>query len=120
MEYFEYFTKKWSVFFYSFGIDGIKHFIVQDDKKTVGKVLKGIELANKKDDKITLIKLKFSMNWYYNLTANEIDKTLRNSSGLFSTNLLFREKWKNNKLCQCLDARRFLAKKNKKNKKKTL
>ena len=52
----------------------MKHFIVQDNTKTVGKVLKGIELANRTDDKITLIKLKFSMNGYYNLTANEIDK----------------------------------------------
>ena len=40
----------------SFGIDGIKHFIVQDDKKAVGKVLKRIELANRKDNKITLKK----------------------------------------------------------------
>ena len=29
-----------------FLIADIKHFIAQDDKKTVGKVLKGIELAN--------------------------------------------------------------------------
>ena len=50
----------------------MKHFIVQDNKKTVGKVLNGIELANRK----------------------------------------------NNKLCQCVDAQRSLAKKKKK--KKTL
>ena len=50
----------------------MKHFIVQDDKRTVGKVLKGIELANRKDDRMT--KLNFSMNEHYNLTANEIDK----------------------------------------------
>ena len=74
VEYFEYFTQKVNYFFYSVGIDGLKHFIVQDDTKTVGKVLKGIELANRTDDKITLIKLKFSMNRYYNVTANEIDK----------------------------------------------
>ena len=37
-------------------------------------MLKGIELANRKDDKIILIKLRFSMNGYYNLTANEIEK----------------------------------------------
>ena len=48
--------------FYYFAIDGMRHFIVQDDKQTVVKVLKGIELANRKDDKITLIKWKFSMN----------------------------------------------------------
>ena len=67
---------KKELFYYSFGIDGMKHFIVQDNKKAVGKVLKGIELANWKDDKITLIKLKFSMNRYYNLTANETAQNL--------------------------------------------
>ena len=58
--------------FDSFGISGIKRFIVTDDKKIVGKVLKGLELANKKDDKLTLIKLKFSMNGYKNLPEKEI------------------------------------------------
>ena len=61
----------------------MKHYIVQDNKKTVGKVLKGIELANRKDDKITLIKLKFSMNGYYNLTANETDKLSETAQDLF-------------------------------------
>ena len=45
------------------GITGMKRFIVQGDKKVVGKVLKGIDLADRKDNK-TLIKLKFSMNRY--------------------------------------------------------
>ena len=47
----------------------MKRFIVTDDKKIVEKVLKGLELAgkNKKDDKLALIKLKFSMNGYENL-----------------------------------------------------
>ena len=67
---------KKELFYYSFGIDGMKHFIVQDNKKAVEKVLKGIELANWKDDKMTLIKLKFSMNRYYNLTANETAQNL--------------------------------------------
>ena len=35
-----------------------------DDKKIVGKVLKGLELADRKDDKLTLIKLRFLMNGY--------------------------------------------------------
>ena len=42
-------------------------FIVTDDKKIVEKVLKGLELAGKKDDKLALIKLIFSMNGYKNL-----------------------------------------------------
>ena len=46
----------------SFWIDGMKHFIVQDDKKSIGKVLQGIELANRKDDKITLINFQWMGN----------------------------------------------------------
>lgn len=40
----------------------MKKFIVTDDKKIVGKVLKGLELAYRKDDELTLIKLKVSIN----------------------------------------------------------
>ena len=91
----------------------MKHCIVQEDKKTVGKVLKGIELANRKDDKITLIKLKFSVNGYYNLTAIEIDKLSETAQDFFHPIYCFGKNEKNNKLCQCLDARRSLAKKTK-------
>ena len=45
----------------------MKHFIVSDDKKVVGIVLKGLELADQKGNKLTLVKLKFSMNSYENL-----------------------------------------------------
>ena len=41
-------------------------------KKIVGKVLKRLELAERKDDKLTLIKFKFSMNGYKNLTEKEL------------------------------------------------
>ena len=60
------------LFFDWFGTSGMKRFIVTDDKKIVRKVLKGLELADKKDDKLTLIKLKFSMNGYKNLAEKEI------------------------------------------------
>ena len=88
VDYFEYFIKKWTFLWDSFGIDRIKHFIVQDDKKAVGKVLKGIELANRKDDKITLIKLNFSMNGYYNLTANEIEKLSETAQDFFQQSIV--------------------------------
>ena len=42
----------------------MKHFI---DKKTIGKVLNGLELVDQKDNKLTLVKLKSSMNSYENL-----------------------------------------------------
>ena len=48
--------------FDSFGISGMKHFIVSGDKKIAGKVLKVLELADQKDNKLTLFELKFSMN----------------------------------------------------------
>ena len=41
-------------FFDSFGLDGLKHFIIQDDKPIVDKILLGIEQMNRTDKKITL------------------------------------------------------------------
>ena len=69
--------------FDSFGINGIKHFVVSDDKKIVGKVLKGHELDDQKDNKLTLVKIKFSMNPYENMAENEIKKLLETAQDLF-------------------------------------
>ena len=53
-------------------------------KKTVGKVLKGIELTNRKDDKINLIKLKLSMIGYCSFTKFlEIDKLSETAQDFF-------------------------------------
>ena len=41
-------------------------------QKIVGKVLKGLELADRKDNKLALVKLKFSMNGYDKLTEKKI------------------------------------------------
>ena len=38
-------------FFDSFGIEGLKHFIIQDDKKTVEKILLGIEKMDRSGKK---------------------------------------------------------------------
>ena len=57
----------------------MKHFIVSDDKKIVGKILKGIETIDQKDKKLTLCKLKFSMNAYEKLAENEIKKLLEST-----------------------------------------
>ena len=43
-------------FFYSFGLDGLKHFVIQDDKKIVHKILIGVEQMDKSNQKITLCK----------------------------------------------------------------
>ena len=60
-------------FFDSFGLDGLKHFITQDDKKIIDKILIGIEQMNKTDQKITLCKIKFNLGACKELLKREID-----------------------------------------------
>ena len=66
-----------------FGISGMKHFIVRHDKKIVGKVMKSLELTDQKDNKLTLFKLKSSMNSYENLIKNETKKLSETAQDLF-------------------------------------
>ena len=75
--------KKELFFFDLYGIEGMKHFIVSDDKKTVGKILKGIETIDQKDKKVPLCKLKSSMNAYEKLTESEIKKLLESTQDFF-------------------------------------
>ena len=60
-------------FFDSFGLDGLKHFIIQDDKPIVDKILLGVEQMNRSDDKITLCKIKFNLGACKELSKEEID-----------------------------------------------
>ena len=57
--------------FDSFGIKGLKNFIVKDDEKIVAKVLKGVE--NLKEDKtqINLVNVNFVKNSYSKLSEGE-------------------------------------------------
>ena len=48
-------------FFNSFGLEGLKHFIIQDDKRTIDKILVGIDKMDKSDQKITLCKIRFNL-----------------------------------------------------------
>ena len=48
-------------FFDSYGIEGLKHFIIQDYRKIVDKILIGIEKLDRSDNKITLCKIKFNL-----------------------------------------------------------
>ena len=48
-------------FFDFFGLDGLKYFIIQDDKPIVDKILLGIEQMTRADQKITLCKVKFNL-----------------------------------------------------------
>ena len=60
-------------FFDSCGLDRLKHFIIQDDKPIVNKILLGVEQMNRPDQKITLCKIKFNLGACKDLTKNEVD-----------------------------------------------
>ena len=60
-------------FFESFGLDGFKKFIIQDDKKVTENILFGTEQMPRTDDKITLVNISFNLNACKNLTKRELD-----------------------------------------------
>ena len=60
-------------FFDSFGLDGLKHFMVQDDQKIVEKVPIGTEKMTRTDNKRTLCKMQFNLNACKNLSKVELD-----------------------------------------------
>ena len=69
-------------FFDSYGLDGLKHLIIQDDKFIVDKILIRIEKMDRADDKITLCKIKFNLGACKHLTKDEID-SLSNTARKF-------------------------------------
>ena len=60
-------------FFESFGLDGFKNFIIQDDKKVTENILFSTEQMPRTDDKITLVNISFNLNACKNLTKRELD-----------------------------------------------
>ena len=69
-------TKREVFLFNSFVFQGFKEFILQDDQKILNKVLHGIEKVNEKDNKVTLITLKFSMQEYEKIkNKNRLSET---------------------------------------------
>ena len=60
-------------FFDSFGLDGLKHFTMQDDKVIVEQVLLGIKKMTRTDNKITLCKIRFNLGACKTLLQDEID-----------------------------------------------
>ena len=69
--------KKEIFLFGSFGVDGFKKILWQDDKKGLNKILYGIKkFEKKKDSKITVITLTFSMEEYKKIkTVNRLSET---------------------------------------------
>ena len=49
-------------FFDTFGVDGLKGFIIQDGKNVVEKILFGTEQLIRTGNKITLVNRKFNLN----------------------------------------------------------
>ena len=74
---------KKELFFYLFGVDRLKNFIITDNKKTVQKILSGIEKMTQKDNKITLVKIKFSIKACKNLSNKEVENLSHNAWDFF-------------------------------------
>ena len=55
----------------SFGIKGLKIFIVKDDEKIVSKVLKGVENLKEDKEQINLVNVNFVKNSYLKLSEGE-------------------------------------------------
>ena len=67
------FEPKTDIFFFnSYGLSGLKHFIIQDDRKITDKILIGIDKMDRTDNKTTLCKVKFSLSVWKELTEDEI------------------------------------------------
>ena len=51
----------------SLGFQGFKEFVIQDDQKIINNIFYGVEKFDKKDKKITLVTLRFSIPEYKKL-----------------------------------------------------
>ena len=80
--------------FNSFGLDGLKHFIVQEDKKVIAKVLFGTEKMTRSDNKITLCKIKFNLNACKKLSKTELDSLSDTAANFFHFIQAFGNKFK--------------------------
>ena len=67
--------KKEIFLFDSFGFEGFKKFIIDNDRKVLNKVLFGLNKFQKSDRKITLISVKFSMSEYEKIKDTKQLKT---------------------------------------------
>ena len=68
--------KKEIFLFDSFDFDGFKEFALQNDQKVLNKILYVIKNFNKKDNKITLINVRFSMKEYEKIkNMNRLSET---------------------------------------------
>ena len=71
------------IFFYLFGIEDLKNFIIKGDKNIFEKILNGIEKMTRTDKKLMLVNIKFSMDAYKNLNKNELDSLSNTARDFF-------------------------------------
>ena len=81
-------------FFDTFGLDDLKAFIIQDDKRVIGKILFGTEQMTRTDNKITLVNIRFNFNACKNLSKKELDGLSGTASNFFHFIQVFGNKLK--------------------------
>ena len=81
-------------FFNSFGIDGLKKFIIQDDRKVTEKILFGTKQMTRIDNKITLVNIKFNLNACKKSTKRELDALSNTDTNFFHFVQVFSSKLK--------------------------
>ena len=75
--------KKDLLLFDSFGFVGFKQFIVDNDKNMIDKMLFNLEKLNKKDTKINLISLNFSIESYKKIKEKSLDNLTNTAKDFF-------------------------------------
>ena len=70
-------------FFDSFGVDGLKSFIIQDNKNFIEKILFGTNQMKKADDRVTLVNIRFNLNACKNLSKKELDSLSDTATNFF-------------------------------------
>ena len=61
------------IFFDTFGVDCLKSFIIQDNKKVAEKIFFATEQLMRTDNKITLVNIKFNLNACKSFSQKELD-----------------------------------------------
>ena len=77
--------KKELLLFDSYGFIGFKFFILSDDKAIVDKILYNVNNFNKKDNKINLVTVTFSVDASEKLKENELNALTETARDLFHT-----------------------------------
>ena len=69
--------------FASFGLHGLKHFIIQYNRQVLKKTLFGMEKMARTDNKISLCNIRFNLNACKNISVEEINALSDTASNFF-------------------------------------